>query len=361
MSRKVGILNGGGDCPGLNAVIAAAVKVLINEGYEVYGVIRGLEGLLNPVQTVPLNLKNVHEITSQGGTILHTTNQGRFTSKVGSGGALELPKEILDEAKSNLRSIGIDTLIVIGGDGTLGSAYQLQKAGINIIGVPKTIDNDLNSTDRTFGFSTAVNTVVEALDKLRTTADSHNRVFLVEVMGRHAGWISLYSGIAGEADIILLPEIPFSYEQILTKLRQDKQKGKNYSLIVVAEGIKTEFGQISQQTSAKRENVLGGVANHVMMKLSELSGSEFEMRTVILGHIQRGGAPNAEDRILSQQLGVAAAKSVVSGEFGIMVSVQGTGITTVPLAEAAKGLKKVPVDHELIATARDLGISFGDL
>ncbi len=358
--RKIGILNGGGDCAGLNAVIASVVKAAHERNIETVGVIKGLEGLLTPMTTIPLNLKAVAEITGTGGTILHTTNKGRFTGKVGAGDSQAIDPDILNEAKSNLSNAGIDALIVIGGDGTLSSAQQLVKLGVNIVAVPKTIDNDLKATDVTFGFSTAVDTIVEALDKLRTTADSHNRVFFVEVMGRHTGWLALYSGFAGEADIILIPEVPFDYEKIISKLRKERVMGKNYSLIVVAEGAQVETGKVYQTQESGKENLLGGVSDHIMNQITKQTGEEFEMRTVVLGHTQRGGAPNADDRILAQQFGVAAFQAVLEGNFGKMVRLDGTKVDLVSLAEAVAELKVVSPDDQIVAKARALGIEFGD-
>lgn len=362
MGKKIGILNGGGDCAGLNAVIAAAVKAGMRNGYEFVGIVRGFEGLLgDEPQFMPLTLETVEDISSQGGTILKSTNKGKFSAKIGSGDTNQIPTEILQEVKFNMQKFGIDSLITIGGDGTLSGAVQLHDIGVKLVGVPKTIDNDLLGTDKTFGFSSAVDFVAEALDRIHTTAESHSRVIIVETMGRNTGWIALYGGIAGDANIILIPELEFSYQRVLENLRVLRSRGNTHSVIVVAEGARASGeGQIIQSKGENKEHLLGGIANKLMQVLDSLAPNEFEMRTLVLGHLQRGGTPNAEDRVLAQRYGAAAVELTIQENFGRMVSLEGNHITSIPLREAVNGLKTVTFDSEILRTARDLGIYFGD-
>lgn len=362
MGKKIGILNGGGDCAGINAVIAAAVKAGVRSGYEFVGIVRGFEGLLgDEPQFMPLTLETVEDISSQGGTILKSTNKGKFSAKIGSGDTNQIPAEILQEVKTNMEKFGIDSLIAIGGDGTLSGAVQLQDIGVKLVGVPKTIDNDLLGTDKTFGFSSAVDFVAEALDRIHTTAESHSRVIIVETMGRNTGWIALYGGISGDANIILIPELEFSYQRVLENLRELRSRGNAHSVIVVAEGAKAGGeGQIVQSKGENKEQLLGGIANKLMQELDALAPEEFEMRTLVLGHLQRGGTPNAEDRVLAQRYGAAAMELTIQENFGRMVRLEGNHITSIPLREAVNGLKTVTFDSEILRTARDLGIYFGD-
>lgn len=361
MGKRVGILNGGGDCAGLNAVIASVVQSGVRNGYEFVGVVRGFEGLLGDPALMPLDEYIVEDITSQGGTILKSTNKGKFSAKVGAGDVNEIPAEILGEVKTNMEKFAIDSLIVIGGDGTLTGAVQLQKLGVKMVGVPKTIDNDLLGTDKTFGFSSAVDFVADALDRIHTTAESHGRVIIVETMGRNAGWIALYGGVAGNADIVLLPEIEFNYERVLKQLRERRKLGRSHSIIVIAEGAKANGeGQIVQAGGENKEQLLGGVANKLAIELNRLGPDEFEIRSLVLGHLQRGGAPNAEDRVLAQRYGTAAMELTVQENFGRMVCLRGNHISSIPIAEAVNGLKTVTFDSEVLRTARDLGIYFGD-
>lgn len=358
---KIGVLNGGGDCAGLNAVIAAVVKSGSRDGHEFVGIIKGLEGLLGDhANTMPLDLNTVDGITPQGGTILYTTNKGRFSSKVGAGGVSKIPDEIIAESKKNIQKLGLDCLIVIGGDGTLSSALQLHEAGVNIVGVPKTIDNDLKSTDKTFGFSSAVDFVADAVDRIDTTAESHNRVIFIETMGRHAGWIALYGGVAGAANMILLPEIPYNYEKVINHLRQRQQMGKNSSIVVVAEGAKAEGeDQAVKKAEKNKENQIGGITHRIMEEISARTGDEFEMRNVVLGHLQRGGSPNAEDRVLSLRYGVGAINLVNNRDWGKMVSLKNGQISSVKIADAVKDLNLITEDDPMLQTARDLGVYLG--
>jgi len=352
--KRVGILTSGGDCSGLNAVIASIVKTGLPMGYEFIGFEQGWEGVLSPMKYRPLDAKDVRGIAFLGGTILKTTNRGRFGAKVGAGGVRRIPADVLEMAKENLDSIGIDALVVIGGDGSLSGALQLAELGVNIVGVPKTIDNDLCATDRTFGFSTAVQVVVEAMDRIHTTASSHNRVLFVETMGRHAGWIAIRAGLAGGADAILLPEFPFKVGDLVKYLRY-RQHAYGSSIVVVAEGALIE-DQLTSATGSSSEVMLGGVSNRLLREIEELSPGEFEMRGTVLGHIQRGGTPNPADRILAKAYGVEAMKAVHRGEFNVMVAYNSLHMTTVPIAEACGQLKTVTTDAMEYQTARDLGV-----
>lgn len=358
--KKIGIINGGGDTQAINAVIASVVRTGINRGYKFVGFIKGWEGLLDK-NYIPLDLNDVRGISHVGGTILQTTNTGRFAAKKGEGESKRIPDEILDLAKKHYEEMGLHCLIVIGGDGTLSGAQQLHEIGLNIIGVPKTIDNDLSVVDKTFGFSTAVDVVVEALDRIHTTALSHNRVFFVETMGRYAGWIALNSGLAGSANAILLPEIDFDYDSLVRFLSWRKRIGKNYSIVVVSEGAKTKNeGYVHKMTGSNFENKLGGISYVIMERLEKIAPGEFEMRNVILGHTQRGGIPNAEDRILAKIYGTSAIDAVDAGRFGDMVAFSKGTMTSVPIADAISALKIVTPDSLELQAARKLGIYFGE-
>jgi 6-phosphofructokinase 1 len=353
--KRIGILNSGGDCPGLNAVIASAAKVGIRHGYEFIGFIKGWEGLLTPMNYRTLDAAAVRGISHLGGTILGTVNRGRFGAKKGAGDTRQIPLEILDEAKANLQAVGCDGLIVIGGDGTLSGAAQLAERGVKIIGVPKTIDNDLDSTDRTFGYSTAVQVVVDALDRIHTTATSHDRVMLVETMGRHAGWIAIRAGLAGGADAILVPEFPFEVERLVEFLR-DRQKNFGSSIVVVAEGIQIRSRLTGESQGSGQEIHLGGAVNSLSAEMERLAPGEFEIRGAILGHIQRGGTPSAADRMLAKAYGVAAFEAFERGEFGTMVTYSGLHMRTVPLTRAVGQIKHVSQDTVEYQTANQLGV-----
>lgn len=323
-------------------------------GYEFIGFERGWEGLLNPMKYRPLGIREVAGISYLGGTILGTVNKGRFGAKAGDGGQRRIPEEILLEAKTNLAATKCDGLIVIGGDGTLSGASQLAEHGVNIIGVPKTIDNDLGATDRTFGFSTAVQIVVDALDRIHTTASSHGRVIFVETMGRHAGWIALRAGLAGGANAILLPEFPFRVEDFVDFLHS-RHSDTGSSVVMVAEGAKIR-DQIVARGGGDTEYQLGGAANRLMDDIERICPGEFDMRGAVLGHIQRGGTPNAADRMLSKAYGVAAINAYDRGEFNRMVCYRSLGMTTVPISEAIATLKRVTPTELEYTTARQLGI-----
>ncbi|MBD3330881.1 ATP-dependent 6-phosphofructokinase [Candidatus Peregrinibacteria bacterium] len=361
MPKKIGIVNGGGDCAGLNAVIEGIVRSGSKLGYEFLGFRKSFEGVLD-ADYKQLKAEEVEDISRKGGTILRTTNKGRFAAKVGDGEDKQIPEEILDKTKNVLNNLDIDCTIVIGGDGTLSGALQLQeRKNVNIVGVPKTIDNDLMGTDKTFGFSSAVDFVVNALDKIHTTAESHSRVFIVETMGRHAGWIALYGGVGGGADIILIPEIEFNYEKLIESLRSHQNQKRGYSLIVAAEGAKSHSGDLSViDAGTGKECVLGGIANEIMNEINNRTDNEFEIRTTVLGHLQRGGSPNAEDRNLALRYGAAAIKAVSEGKYGQMVRIKGNQISTVSISKAVEKLNLVTKDNELYKAAQSLGINFGE-
>lgn len=304
-AKKIAIVNGGGDCAGINAVISSVVKTGVPLGYEFLGFEKGWEGMLTPVNYQPLTLHSVKNISYLGGTILHTTNHGRFGAKSAEGQDQKIPDDVLQEAKGHLDELGIGGVIAIGGDGTLSGALQLAPLGVNIVGVPKSIDNDLSSTDVTFGFNTAVGIAVDAIDKIQTTAYSHDRTMFVECMGRHAGWITLFSGLAGGADAILLPEFPFSIEKFIDFLRKRKENHKYATIVAVSEGMKLDNAYVGEEFYKGSEIKLGGVSLKLMQLVEKMAPEEFEMRNVVLGHIQRGGSPNAQDRILAKEYGVA--------------------------------------------------------
>ena len=357
MYGTIGILTGGGDAPGLNAVIRAVVKTATCEhGMRVIGIEDGFEGLLGATRTRLLSPSDVRGLLPRGGTILGTRNRGFFVERAHEGRDVE---SVYEEAISNMKIVGIDALVVLGGEGTLTIAAEFDKRGIPVCGVPKTIDNDLACTELTFGFITALDIATEALDRLHTTAESHDRVMILEVMGRHAGWIALHSGIAGGADVILIPEIPFSLDVVAEKIRARDASGSNFSIIVVAEGA-LEIGHdlvYQDKGDGKRAPRLGGIGQHLQHDLEQATGRE--TRCVVLGHLQRGGRPNAFDRMLATNYGSCAVRAVAGGKSGVMVALQAGDVVTVPLTEAIKNIKTVPPTGQLVRTARDTGISFG--
>jgi phosphofructokinase-like protein len=351
--KRIGILTGGGDCPGLNAVIRAAVRTLIRDyELEVVGIQLGFEGLLTR-SIIPLNVETIRGILPKGGTLLRTTNRGNpFEYPVAGGVCEDRSQQVID----NIHELGIDGIIAIGGDGTLKIAQRLCEMGIPMVAVPKTIDNDLAATDYTFGFQTAVAVATEAVDRLHSTAESHDRVMILEVMGRNAGWIALYSGIAGGADIILVPEIPYRPDEIVRMIRERQSEGSKFDIIVVAEGAKRMGGEEAYLDKATRR--LGGIAYQVAADIQQYI--DLEIRVTVLGHIQRGGSPIAFDRILASRFGKAAGDLVARGDFGKMVAVRGEEIISVAIADAVSRPKYVDPDGQMVAAARSLGISFGD-
>ena len=364
--RRIAICTGGGDAPGLNAVIRAATMSALKHGWKVYGIRDGYNGLLMPEQFVgggliPLTREAVKGITAMGGTILGTTNRGnplQFPVKRADGTVEEIDRS--DELVRAFRIHEIDALISIGGDGSLCIANVLAKKGLRVIGVPKTIDNDLDRTVITFGFDTAVSFATESIDRLHSTAESHRRVMVVEVMGRYAGWIALNSGVSASADVILIPEIPYDLAKVAAKIRQAEEEGQKHAIGVGAEGATPRGGTVSTlgPKEAGRAERLGGAGERVAAELSDLTGRE--VRTVVLGHLLRGGTPTTFDRLLGLRFGAAAVRALVEGQTGIMVALAPPTVNYVPLEEATRRMKTVPLDCDALLTARELGISFGD-
>ena len=358
---RIAISTGGGDAPGLNAVIRAAVLTAINRGWEVVGIRRGYAGLLGEDAVIPLTKDSVRGIAHLGGTILLATNRGNpfcYPRKQPDGSYI--PEDRSDELIANAREMGIDAVISIGGDGSLGIALQLCRKGMKIIGVPKTIDNDVSGTVTTFGFDTAVNTAIEAIDKLHTTAESHDRVFVMEVMGRDAGFIALHSGVAGTADVILIPEIPYDITKVCEKIMARDAAGRHFSIVVVAEGAFPAGGasRVLGESLPGEARRVGGMADLIAKEIQALTGKE--TRSLVLGHLQRGGMPTGYDRLLATRFGGAAVRAVADEQWGHMVALQSPHIVMVPIEECLKEMKRVDVTHDLVQTARASGISFGD-
>jgi 6-phosphofructokinase 1 len=358
--HTIGVVTGGGDCPGLNAVIRAVTKAAIRRGWKAVGIVGGYEGLLFPQQTMPLEGERLAGLLVLGGTILGTANQGRFSAKVGHGEIRQLPVELLEETKRGCEQLGLCGLVSIGGDGSLSIAQQFFEHGIPIVGVPKTIDNDLAATVMTFGFDSAVACATDAIDRLHSTAESHRRVMVLEVMGRYAGWIAIYAGLAGGADVILIPEIPFNYDSVCAKIREREAAGKQFTIVVVAEGARPAGADYVTSTNQpqNREARLGGVGARVTEEVQRRTGKE--TRCVVLGHLQRGGSPTNMDRALCTIFGAKAVELIANGQFGRMVSYTGSQITSVPLSEATGQLRTVNLAGSFVRTARDLGICLGD-
>lgn len=359
--KKIGILTGGGDCPGLNAVIRAVVKsASVKYNCEVIGFEDGFDGIVLPDKIRILTPWAVRGILPIGGTILGTSNRANpFEYKITRNGKSEV-RNVSQDVMKNIQSLGLDALIVIGGDGTLNIAYELFKLGCPTVGVPKTIDNDIQATDVTFGFNTAVQIATDALDRLHTTAESHHRVMVVEVMGRYVGWIALETGICGGADVILIPEIPFAIEKVCKKIEDRKKSGSKSSIVVVSEGAKPIGGKVSVLTGAESGGSaerLGGIGNKVGAEIGKCI--EMEVRVTVLGHLQRGGSPSAFDRLLSTRFGVAAVDLIASKGFGKMVCLKGQNIESVSLADVVKRQKRVPTEEGLVKTAESIGINFG--
>lgn len=355
--RRIGVLTGGGDAPGLNAVVRAVVKAARNVyDWEVVGIEEGFDGLINPGFTRPLSHGDVRGILPRGGTILGTSNRGNpFAVRTDGGPTRDLSKRVLE----NFAELKLDALVVIGGDGTLSIAREFYELGMPVVGVPKTIDNDISRTDVTFGFDTAVVTATEAIDKLQTTAESHHRVMILEVMGRTAGWIAITSGIAGGADVILIPEIPFRTEKVLQTIAERDSYGSNFTIVVVGEGSAPAGGRpMLVEGTQGRSPRFAGIGDWLGDHLNE--ETPHDVRVTVLGHLQRGGSPSPYDRLLGTRFGAAAVRLVAEGGFGSMVACHGESITSVRLAEATGSTKTVPPDGELVQTARALGISFCD-
>jgi phosphofructokinase-like protein len=358
--RSIGVLTGGGDCPGLNAVIRAVVKTAIGKGIKVWGIKNGFGGLIENTMD-DLTVKSISGILPRGGTILGTTNRDNpFHYRVCQNGKV-VYQDMSGKVMENLHNSGIEALIIIGGDGSLRIGAEFADLGVNIVAVPKTIDNDLPCTERTFGFDTAVNIATEALDRLHTTAESHHRVMILEVMGRYAGWIALHAGIAGGADCILIPEIPYTMQSVIAKISKRQQEGKLFSIIVVAEGaalLGEGMTGTSVSAGSSEKIRLGGVGEKIAAAVEQLAG--VESRCTVLGHLQRGGSPTAFDRILATRYGVCAVERLLKGDKANMVALQDDEIVSIPLGEIIGKSHKVDVNCELVQDAKAVQISFGD-
>ncbi len=358
--KRIGILTAGGDCPGLNAVIRAVTKkIIIEKKGEIIGIKDGYEGLVHN-QVKRLKFKDVSGILTLGGTILGTSNIAnpyRYATRAGKKVKI---KDVSKQVLKNVKKLGLSSLVCIGGDGTLHIAYKLFRDGIPVIGIPKTIDNDIRGTDITFGFDSAVSIVTDGIDRIHSTAQSHHRIMLIEVMGRTAGWIALYAGVAGGGDIILIPEIPYNIKKIAQIVKNRHRRGSKFSIIVIAEGAKPKGGDVIVQRMVKESTIqarFGGVSFVLGANLEKITG--LETRAVVLGHLQRGGSPTSFDRILATQLGTKAADLVINEDFGYMVGVKGGSFVKVSLKDVAKGPKLIPPNHPLIKAARAVGTSFG--
>jgi 6-phosphofructokinase 1 len=358
--RRIAVNTGGGDAPGLNAVIRAVVLCAIRRNWEVVGISKGYGGLLEDGVLIPLDPASVRGITHLGGTILGTTNRGNpFEWPTAQPDGTVALTDRSDDLVKAFHAQRLDALIAIGGDGSLRIANALGRKGIPIVGVPKTIDNDQDVTQMTFGFHTAVQTATEALDKLHSTAESHERIMVVEVMGRHAGWIALHAGLSGTADVILIPEIPYDLDSICTKIDDRYGGGRRFAIVVVAEGAKPRGGSASfVDSSPGAEARYGGLAERIARELSARTGHE--SRSLVLGHLQRGGSHTAYDRLIALRFGAAAVRCVEAGQFGRMVALDPPDIRAVPIDDAIQQLKLVPLDSDTIITARALGVCLGD-
>ncbi|HTS88556.1 MAG TPA: ATP-dependent 6-phosphofructokinase [Gemmatimonadales bacterium] len=358
---RIAISTGGGDAPGLNAVIRAIVLAAHTRGWQTYGIRRGFGGLLGDDGVMTLTPDKVRGITHLGGTILGTTNRGnpfRWAMRDAVGNAREVDRS--DDLIAAFSASGFDALIAIGGDGSLKIAYDLWRKGLPVVGVPKTIDNDVSGTLQSFGFDTAVATATEAIDKLHSTAESHERVMVVELMGRDAGWIALHSGLAASADVILLPEIPFDLDRVVAKIRAREEAGRHFSIVVVGEGARPKDGDLVllERRNTGTVDRLGGIGSLVAAAIAERTGKE--TRSLVLGHIQRGGSPTTFDRMLGLRLGSAAVRAVGDQAFGVMIGYNPPELSRVPLQDMIGRPKPVPLDSDTVLTARELGISLGD-
>ncbi|HNW42919.1 MAG TPA: ATP-dependent 6-phosphofructokinase [Elusimicrobiales bacterium] len=363
--KKIAINTGGGDAPGLNAVIRAVVISALNKGWEVVGIRDGYNGLLMPEEypeggLIPMTRGRVRGITHLGGTILGTTNKGNPTKypTLGKDGKM-YEKDRTDELIAAFKKNKIDALVALGGDGSLGIANALAEKGLRVVGVPKTIDNDLEKTVATFGFDTAVSFATECVDRLHSTAEAHRRIMVIEVMGRYAGWIALNTGVSGTADAILIPEIPYDIKKVAEAMKALEHRKKFFAIIAVAEGARPKGGDVSVVCKELgRQEKLGGAGERVAKELQELTGRE--CRTVVLGHLLRGGTPTTFDRLISLRFGAAAVRALAEGYSGVMVALDPPTVRYVPLKEATRRMKVVPLDCDTVRTARDLGICFGD-
>jgi 6-phosphofructokinase 1 len=358
---RIAISTGGGDAPGLNAVIRAAVLSAINRKWEVLGIKRGYAGLMGEDEVIPLTKDSVRGIAHLGGTILRTTNRGSpfsYPTKQPDGSLVEIDRS--DELIVAAKRLGIEAIISIGGDGSLSIAKRLCDKGMRIVGVPKTIDNDVSGTVTTFGFDTAVNTALEAIDRLHTTAESHDRVIVMEVMGRDSGFIALHSGLAGTADVILIPEIPYDIHRVCEKIMARDRAGRHFSIVVVAEGAFPKGGSVSimGESLPGQAKRVGGLCEPLAREIQRITGKE--TRSLVLGHLQRGGMPTGYDRLLATRFGGAAVRAIADERWGHMVALQSPHIVTIPIEEALREPKRVDPSHDVVLTARATGISFGD-
>lgn len=358
--RRIAVNTGGGDAPGLNAVIRAIVLSALRRGWDVVGIRKGYEGLLDTSKIVQLDRDSVRGITHLGGTILGTTNRGNpfeYPVKLPDGETTVMDRS--DEVVENFRRLKIDALIAIGGDGSMRIASHFVAKGLPIIGVPKTIDNDLSGTVVTFGFDTAVGVATDAIDRLHSTAEAHERVFVVEVMGRYAGWIALNAGVAATADVVLIPEIPYDINAVCDKITDREARGRRFAIVVVAEGARPKDGEMTTRGQALGQEVrLGGVGERVAAEITEATGKE--TRVVVLGHLQRGGRPTTFDRLIALRFGAAAVRMAAERRFNVMVALDPPTVLAVPLDVATERMKCVPLDCDTIATAWDLGICLGE-
>jgi 6-phosphofructokinase 1 len=358
---RIALSTGGGDAPGLNAVIRAAVLSAVNRGWEVLGIKKGYAGLMGEEEVIPMTAATVRGIAHLGGTILRTTNRGNpFSYPILQPDGSFIEKDRSGELIENARKLGIDAVISIGGDGSMSIAHQLCERGMKIVCVPKTIDNDVSGTITTFGFDTAVNTALEAIDKLHTTAESHDRVIVLEVMGRHAGFIALHAGLAGTADVILIPEIPYDIDKVCEKIMARGRSGRHFSIVVIAEGAfpRGEGPAIRGKSMPGQAVRVGGVAERLADEIEQ--STKKETRSLILGHLQRGGQPTSYDRLLAVRFGGAAVRAIAEEKWDHMIALQSPHIVTVPLTEVLQTPKRVELDHDTVLTARATGISFGD-
>ncbi len=358
---RIAISTGGGDAPGLNAVIRAAVLSAVDRGWHVLGIRKGYAGLLGDDDVVPLGRDDVRGIGHLGGTILRTTNRGdpfAYPVKRPDGSIVEVDRS--DQLIENARNLGINAVIAIGGDGSLRIAERLGQKGLRVVGVPKTIDNDVGGTVTTFGFDTAVTTAMEAIDKLHTTAESHDRVIVMEVMGRHAGFIALHAGLAGAAHVILIPEIPYDIEVVCEAIMARERRGRHFDVVVVAEGAMPKGGQESIMGASLpgQDRRVGGIGERVAHEIQQRTGKE--CRSIVLGHLQRGGMPTGYDRLLATRFGGAAVEAVEAGKWGHMVALRSPHIVTIPIGDALREPRRVDPNHDIVRTARRTGISFGD-
>ncbi len=357
--KNIGILTGGGDCPGLNAVIRGVVRAAVNlHGWEVTGILDGFDGLIDG-QTRKITSKDVRGLQARGGTILGTSNRGNPLNYPVEGKNGTIYKDVTGQIITNIKKLGIDVLITVGGDGTMKITQALFEKGVPVMGVPKTIDNDLKATEVTFGFNSAVSVATEALDRLHTTAESHHRILILEVMGRNSGWIALEAGIAGGADVILIPEIPFEIDTVIAHLKNRKKTGSRFSIAVVAEGAYAKGGRkiYEKEPDEGSPGRLGGIGDWVAERIGEFV--KVELRSVVLGHMQRGGTPTTYDRILATRFGVEAVNHIARGYYGHMVCLKGNKIICKKIKQAIKQINLVDPEGQLVKTAEALGITMG--